>query len=162
MDILRSDPPCVGQSPPTDSRYDGVWRFTAPVADTSVPLARHTVRDLLRRRVVVSDERRQDVLLIVSELVTNVVQHAALLSTEIAVEVALGPQWLRIGVEDGHPYRPTALRTDVGRVGGRGLSLVGAILRQAGGEFDVLRTAGGGKVVLAALPLAPTSRHSPR
>ncbi|MDT0472736.1 ATP-binding protein [Streptomyces griseoviridis] len=136
--------------------YEGVWRFTAPAVDASVPQARHAVRDLLQRQgVPVSDELTQGLLLIVSELVTNVVKHAALLSPTLAVEVAVGPEWVRISVEDNHPYRPTALEADHGRTGGRGLLLVGEIARQAGGVCDVEHTAGGGKVIWVALPLKP-------
>ncbi|WP_223179569.1 ATP-binding protein [Streptomyces griseicoloratus] len=134
--------------------YEGVWRFTAPAVDVSVPQARHAVRDLLLRQgVPVSDDVTQGLLLIVSELVTNAVRHAALLSPMLAVEVAVGPEWVRVSVEDNHPYRPTALEADHGRTGGRGLLLVREIAREAGGACDVAHTASGGKVIWAALPL---------
>ncbi|MFE9776059.1 ATP-binding protein [Streptomyces sp. NPDC005931] len=136
--------------------YEGVWRFTAPAVDASVPQARHAVRDLLRRQgVPAADEVVQGLLLIVSELVTNAVRHAALLSPTLAVEVAVGAEWIRVSVEDDHPYRPTALETDHGRTGGRGLLLVREITREAGGVCDVEHTATGGKVIWAALPLTP-------
>ncbi|MFE5396062.1 ATP-binding protein [Streptomyces sp. NPDC056568] len=139
--------------------YEGVWRFTAPAVDESVPQARHAVRDLLLRQgVPVSDDVTQGLLLIVSELVTNAVRHAAVLSPVLAVEVAVGPEWVRVSVEDDHPYRPTALETDHGRTGGRGLLLVREITREAGGACDVAHTAGGGKVIWAALPLEPALR----
>ncbi|WP_409474758.1 ATP-binding protein [Streptomyces sp. HC307] len=134
--------------------FEGVWRFTAPAVDASVPQARHAVRDLLiRQRVPVSDELVQGLLLIVSELVTNAVRHAALLSPMLAVEVAVGAEWVRVSVEDNHPYRPTALEADHGRTGGRGLLLVREVTREAGGVCDVEHTASGGKVIWAALPL---------
>ncbi|RDG34661.1 ATP-binding protein [Streptomyces corynorhini] len=144
--------------------YEGVWRFTAPATDVSVPRARHAVRDLLRRqRVPVRDVVVQGVLLIVSELVTNVVRHAALLSPEVAVEVAIGAEWIRISVEDDHPYRPTALETDHARTGGRGLLLVRETTREAGGGCGVEHTAGGGKIVWAVLPfLCPVAVERPR
>ncbi|MEV7791911.1 ATP-binding protein [Streptomyces sp. NPDC087512] len=139
--------------------YEGVWRFTAPAVDASVPQARHAVRDLLLRQgVPVSEDVAQGLLLIVSELVTNAVRHAAVLSPMLAVEVAVGPEWVRLSVEDDHPYRPTALETDHGRTGGRGLLLVREITREAGGACDVAHTAGGGKVIWAALPLGPAPR----
>ncbi|MFE0325827.1 ATP-binding protein [Streptomyces sp. NPDC003753] len=137
--------------------YEGVWRFTAAAVDASVPQARHAVRDLLvRQGVPVSDDTVQALLLIVSELVTNAVRHAALLSPMLAVEVAVGPEWVRVAVEDDHPYRPSALEADHGRTGGRGLLLVREVTREAGGVCDVEHTAGGGKVIWAALPLKPT------
>lgn len=136
--------------------YEGVWRFTAPAVDASVPQARHAVRDLLLRQgVPLPDDLAQGLLLIVSELVTNAVKHAAVLSPTIAVEVAVGPEWLRLSVEDNHPYRPSALETDHGRTGGRGLLLVREITREAGGVCEVDHTASGGKVIWAALPLKP-------
>ncbi|MGP4011825.1 ATP-binding protein [Streptomyces sp. 4N124] len=144
-------------SPPPDPLpYEGVWRFTAPAVDVSVPQARHAVRDLLfRQGVPVSDDLVQGLLLIVSELVTNAVRHAALLSPMLAVEVAVGAEWVRVSVEDSHPYRPTALEADHGQTGGRGLLLVREIAREAGGVCDVEHTASGGKVIWAALPLTP-------
>ncbi|TGZ13963.1 ATP-binding protein [Streptomyces sp. S816] len=136
--------------------YEGVWRFTAAAVDASVPQARHAVRDLLLRQgVPVSEELVQGLLLIVSELVTNAVKHAALLSPMVAVEVAVGAEWVRVSVEDNHPYRPTALEADHGRTGGRGLLLVREVAREAGGVVDVEHTASGGKVIWAALPLKP-------
>ncbi|MFF8035712.1 ATP-binding protein [Streptomyces sp. NPDC016626] len=141
--------------------YEGVWRFTAPAVDASVPRARHAVRDLLARQgVPAADDVVQGLLLIVSELVTNVVRHAALLSPTLAVEVAVGAEWIRVAVEDGHPYRPAAPETDHGRTGGRGLLLVREITREAGGACETERTANGGKVIRAALPLEPRlTRH---
>jgi anti-sigma regulatory factor (Ser/Thr protein kinase) len=142
--------------PPDPLPYEGVWRFTAPAVDASVPQARHAVRDLLYRQgVPVSEDLVQGLLLIVSELVTNAVRHAALLSPMLAVEVAVGAEWVRVSVEDDHPYRPTALEADHGRTGGRGLLLVSEITREAGGVCDVEHTASGGKVIWAALPLKP-------
>ncbi|MGY1439090.1 ATP-binding protein [Streptomyces reniochalinae] len=136
---------------------EGSWRFTAPAADASVPRLRHAVRDLLARQPThVPDETLQGVLLILSELVTNAVRHAALLSPTIAVEVSLGGGRLRVAVEDGHPYRPKALAAEPTgeHTGGRGLLLVKALTAEAGGVCDVEQTGAGGKVVWAALPLA--------
>ncbi|WP_037842687.1 ATP-binding protein [Streptomyces sp. NRRL WC-3549] len=140
--------------PDLPAPYEGVWRFTAPAVDASVPRARHAVRDLLKRQgVPLEDGILHGLLLIVSELVTNAVKHAALLSPELAVEVAIGAEWVRVSVEDDHPYRPTALVTDHGQTGGRGLLLVREITGEAGGSCQVEHTAGGGKIIWAALPL---------
>ncbi|MER5361946.1 ATP-binding protein [Streptomyces sp. NPDC002785] len=144
-----------GSVPARPVSYEGVWRFTAPAVDVSVPQARHAVRDLLNRQgVPMDDDIAEGLLLIVSELVTNAVKHAALLSPELAVEVAVGAEWIRVSVEDNHPYRPTALETDYAQTGGRGLLLVREITREAGGACDVEHTAGGGKIIWAALPLS--------
>ncbi|MFE5212367.1 ATP-binding protein [Streptomyces sp. NPDC056600] len=146
--------------PGAHAPYEGVWRFTAPAVDASVPQARRAVRDLLRRQGVPAAEEVVDgLLLIVSELVTNAVRHAALLSPVLAVEVAVGAEWIRVSVEDSHPYRPTALIADTGQTGGRGLLLVRETTREFGGACEVEHTAAGGKIIWAALPLRPPVRY---
>jgi two-component sensor histidine kinase len=153
MEVRGSVPP--GRAP-APAAYEGVWRFTAPAVDTSVPQVRHGVRALLAEQgVPVGDELLHGLLLIVSELVTNAVRHAAVLSPELALEIAIGADWIRIGVEDDHPYRPKALEADHARTGGRGLLLVKALTDEAGGSCDVTQTSTGGKVIWAALPLFP-------
>ncbi|MCX5401078.1 ATP-binding protein [Streptomyces sp. NBC_00102] len=143
-----------GSVPARPVPYEGVWRFSAPAVDVSVPQARHAVRDLIARQgVPVDDDILQGLLLIVSELATNAVKHAALLSPELAVEVAIGTDWIRVSVEDNHPYRPTALETDHAQTGGRGLLLVKEITAEAGGTCDVEHTTTGGKIIWAVLPL---------
>ncbi|NLU73003.1 ATP-binding protein [Streptomyces sp. HNM0575] len=179
MESHGSHPPGPGRRstvalPPyerTDSRVcEGTWRFTAPALDSSVPRLRHAVRDLVRRQGVVPDEILQSLLLILSELTTNAVRHAALLSPEIGVEVALRPGRLRVSVEDSHPYRPKALAAapDEEHIGGRGLLLVKTITSESGGLCDVEQTGTGGKVIWAELPLPfadgalPAAVTSPR
>lgn len=153
MEVRGSVPPGPAPAP---RPYEGVWRFTAPALDASVPQVRHGVRALLAERgVPLDDDLLHGLLVIVSELVTNAVKHAAVLSPQIAVEVAVGPEWLRVAVEDNHPYRPKALETDHARTGGRGLLLVKTISDEAGGHCDVDQTPTGGKVIWAALPLRP-------
>ncbi|WP_438484620.1 ATP-binding protein [Streptomyces sp. S186] len=142
--------------------YEGVWRFTAPALESSVPHARHAVRDLLvEQRVPVADAILDGLLLIVSELVTNAVRHAALLSPQIAVQLTIGANWLRIAVEDDHPYRPKALEADEDDVGGRGLWLVKVLTAEVGGKCDVEHTPAGGKAIWAELPLAPLATSPP-
>ncbi|WP_030340844.1 ATP-binding protein [Streptomyces californicus] len=145
-----------GRAPADPVSYEGVWRFTAPAVDASVPGARHAVRDLLGRQgAPIEEDVLHGLLLIVSELVTNAVKHAALLSPELAVEVAIAADRVRVSVEDGHPYRPTALETDSAQTGGRGLLLVKVVTAEAGGACDVEHTASGGKIIWAELPLKP-------
>ncbi|WEH36829.1 ATP-binding protein [Streptomyces sp. AM 4-1-1] len=151
-----------GRVPAHPLPYEGVWRYTAPAVDASVPRARHAVRDLLRRQgVPVDEDILQGLLLIVSELTTNVVRHAAVLSPELAVEVAVGADRVSVSVEDSHPYRPTALETDHARTGGRGLLLVREITAGAGGGCHIERTTGGGKIIRVTLPLAPPVARPP-
>ncbi|WP_374225149.1 ATP-binding protein [Streptomyces sp. ISL-98] len=158
--MVKSERP--GSTEDAPAGYEGVWRFTAPADDVSVPQARHAVRDLLNRQgVPAQDELVQGLLLIVSELVTNAVRHAALLSPVLAVEVAIGTEWIRVSVEDNHPYRPKALERDYAQTGGRGLLLVREITVEAGGVCDIEHTASGGKIIWVALPLAGPSLTSP-
>lgn len=155
--------PPVTQAPPGGPLpYEGVWRFTTAAEDASVPQARHAVRDLLRRQnVPASGDLVHGLLVIVSELVTNAVRHAAVLSPTVGVEVAVGAAWVRVAVEDSHPYRPTALVADHAQTGGRGLLLVREITAEAGGVCDAEHTAAGGKIVWAALPLSPGAGGAP-
>lgn len=166
MEIRGSLPPETGggrapvatpvQERTTALSYEGTWRFSAPPVNTAVPQLRHAVRDLVRRqRAPLTDDLLQGLLLIVSELVTNSVRHAALLSPEIGVEISFSAAWVRVAVEDGHPYRPKALEAapDQQHTGGRGLLLVKTIATEAGGVCDVEQTGAGGKVIWAALPL---------
>ncbi|QMU76139.1 ATP-binding protein [Streptacidiphilus sp. PB12-B1b] len=145
--------PAAAAGPPG---VEGVWRFAAPAVDVSVPQARHAVRDLLTAQGLTGPRYAglvEGLLLIVSELVTNAVRHAALLSPQIVVEAVIGAGWVRLSVEDSHPYRPQPLQNDFARTGGRGLLLVRAITEEAGGVCDVERTPSGGKIVWASLPL---------
>lgn len=140
-----------GGAPARPPSWEGVRRFTAPAVDASVPQARQAVRELPERQgLPVAGDVARDLLLIVPELATNAVRRAAPLSPRMAVEVAVGAAWVRIAVEDDHPYRPEALRAGPGGTGGRGLFLVEGITREAGGACDVERTASGGKVAWAA------------
>ncbi len=136
------------------ARHQGSWLFTAPALDSSVPQVRHAVRELLHRQAVPVHAGTADgLLLIVSELVTNAVTHAAVLSPRITVEIAVDAGWIKVGVGDGHPFHPKALESDHTSIGGRGLLLVEAIAAEAGGACDVEHSPTGGKVVWAALPL---------
>lgn len=155
MEVRGSVPP---DQAPAPRPYEGVWRFTAPALDSSVPQVRRGVRALITDQgVPIDDDTLYGLLLIVSELVTNAVKHAAVLSPEIAVEVAVGADWIRVAVEDNHPYRPKALEADHGQTGGRGLLLVKTITGEAGGQCDIAQTPTGGKVIWAALPLRTTA-----
>ncbi|MGP4111893.1 ATP-binding protein [Streptomyces sp. 4N509B] len=145
-------------SPTAPGAPTGTWRLTVVPLDLAVPRTRHAVRELLRRqRAPLAADRLHEALLILTELLTNAVRHAALLTPEIGVEISLDAGWLRLAVEDGHPYRPAALAAapEEHQTGGRGLLLVRTLALAAGGDCGVTPTATGGKTVWAALPLDP-------
>ncbi|MFD7904593.1 ATP-binding protein [Kitasatospora sp. NPDC059722] len=154
----RRDRALRGPARPAPEPAEGVWRFPVPATESSVPRTRHAVRDRLLAQGMTGVRHQElvdDVLLIVSELVSNAVTHAAELSPEVTTELAVRDGWVRVSVEDGDPYRPKALESDTGRTGGRGLLLVKSVTLQAGGVCDVERTGEGGKVIWASLPIPP-------
>ncbi|MBB4921884.1 anti-sigma regulatory factor (Ser/Thr protein kinase) [Kitasatospora kifunensis] len=139
---------------------DGLWRIVAGARESSVPRVRHAVRDLLRATGLAGEcyeDLTDGLLLIVSELVTNAVTHAAVLSPRVTTEVEIGCGQVRVAVEDGHPHQPKAVQSDPEQTGGRGLLLVKSIAVAAGGACDVERTGDGGKVIWASLPLPATT-----
>ncbi|GAA3158934.1 MULTISPECIES: ATP-binding protein [Streptomyces] len=140
----------------------GSWRLTAPLDTASVPRTRHAVRDLLtERRVPLAPAVLDGLLLVVSELVTNAVRHAARFSPEIAVCLDLGPGRLRLAVADLHPYCPKALEAGEGDLGGRGLWLVKTVTAEARGACGVAPAPGGGKIIWVEFPLAARPAAAP-
>jgi anti-sigma regulatory factor (Ser/Thr protein kinase) len=102
-----------------------------PPVIASVPLARHVTLDVLRAWA--SPHDLDDAALLVSELVSNVVDHAR---TEVVLtlELALAGDWLRISVADGSAVSPVVRELRQERPRGRGLRLVEAIADRWGAE----------------------------
>jgi anti-sigma regulatory factor (Ser/Thr protein kinase) len=102
-----------------------------PPVTASVPLARHVTLDVLRAWEAPHD--LDDAALLVSELVSNVVDHA---QTEalLTLELVLAGDWLRISVADGSAIRPVVRELRTERPRGRGLQLVEAIAARWGVE----------------------------
>ncbi|MFD7550485.1 ATP-binding protein [Streptomyces sp. NPDC059816] len=92
-------------------------------------------------------------LLIVSELVTNSVRHAAALSPTVTVTYAASADALAFAVHDRHPYQP-ALYGSLAGGPGSGLATVVELTMGLGGTA-VLRgdTDGRGKSIWITLPL---------
>jgi anti-sigma regulatory factor (Ser/Thr protein kinase) len=97
----------------------------------SVPVARHLVVDLLRAWRAPQD--REDVALLVTELVSNVVDHVGG-EAVMTLELEMSDGWLRISVADGSSVRPVVRELDTGNPRGRGLRLVQAIAERWGSE----------------------------
>ena len=106
-------------------------RVDLPPAAVGVPLARHVTLDLLRAWDSPHDV--DDAALLVSELVSNVVDHVQG-EAVLTLELALAGDWLRISVADGSAVRPVVRELQQGRPRGRGLQLVEAIADRWGAE----------------------------
>lgn len=107
-----------------------------PADPSSVRAARSLVVEAL-------GEEGEDLLfsleLLISEVVTNAVQHAA---AAPRIEAQLGPDSVRVAVYDDDPALPKHRQPDAERPGGRGLHLLDRIATRWGAE-----PAEGGKVV---------------
>jgi anti-sigma regulatory factor (Ser/Thr protein kinase) len=112
-----------------------VSSFTARVdllpVSRSVQLARRLVGDLLA--VWGAAQSTDDAALLVTELVTNVVDHVGG-EESFRLEVTLADQWLRIGVVDGSAVRPVVREMSTERLRGRGMQLVAALADHWGVE----------------------------
>ncbi|MFI9627165.1 ATP-binding protein [Streptomyces sp. NPDC052042] len=92
------------------------------------------------------------VLLILSELVTNSVRHAAVLSPTVTVHYAAGPDTFAFGVHDRHPYRPALYGPGTGTAGG--LAMVSELTQDLAGTAVIREDRdGGGKCVWVTVPL---------
>lgn len=78
-----------------------------------------------------SDERRDDALLLTSELVTNAILHGR---SGVTVEVEVGANSVRISVFDENSRHPAPVTEDPDALDGRGLALVDALSEQWGVE----------------------------
>ncbi|MFE1413187.1 ATP-binding protein [Streptomyces sp. NPDC058746] len=92
-------------------------------------------------------------LLILAELVTNAVRHAAVCSPVITVTYAHGPGVFAFAVHDRHPHQP-ALFGALADAPGSGLAMVVEMTVELGGTAVVRADANGrGKAVRITLPL---------
>ncbi|MFI9376301.1 ATP-binding protein [Streptomyces parvulus] len=89
-----------------------------------------------------------DVMLIVSELLTNALQHSGTTEISLVITVADGALWVR--VRDGVPAPAVPRRPGPGAESGRGLLLVDAVARENGGAWG---TSEGGAETWCCLPL---------
>ena len=104
-----------------------------PHEGPGVSLARHAfATELMNAKV--SDEVRQDAMLVISELVSNAVKHAAPLPDGfVRVSCSIDEDRLRIEITDGGAVtRPNPAVATVFALGGRGLDIVRTISRDWG------------------------------
>ncbi|MDQ1619047.1 MAG: hypothetical protein QOE19_1616 [Actinomycetota bacterium] len=106
---------------------------TVPHEGHGVSLARHAFADELAAIGVAPDER-EDAMLVLSELVSNAVKHAAPLpGGAVRVRWAIRADVLHIEITDGgSTTRPNAVVAAVSALGGRGLDIVRSVCRQWG------------------------------
>ncbi|MEU1039723.1 ATP-binding protein [Streptomyces sp. NPDC005551] len=117
--------------------------------------ARHAASAFLERsrqsgRISPTPRDTQNVQLVVSELVTNVLRHTA---GGGSLHIALAPDGdsARISVRDTSTRSPQVLERDPGRLGGHGLEIVEAVSRSLSVES---LPDGTGKAIIVELPLA--------
>ncbi|MEJ7765805.1 MAG: ATP-binding protein [Acidimicrobiales bacterium] len=104
-----------------------------PPEATSVPEARHAVAGLLYDVAHVSALVIEDVLLLVSELVTNAVLHAG---TEVRLHASVEDAVVSVSVSDGDPHHaPVLARRGADATSGRGILLVHALAEDWGVEL---------------------------
>jgi anti-sigma regulatory factor (Ser/Thr protein kinase) len=108
-----------------------------PHEGNGVSLARHAFAGELAL-VGVTDDVRQDVMLVISELVSNAVKHASPLpGDKVAVACAINEDCLHIEITDGGSLtRPSPEVATIFALGGRGLDIVRMISREWGVSQD--------------------------
>jgi hypothetical protein len=128
--------------------------LTVPSEPSAVRLARQTAElALVEWGIGLRHPTVDPALLILSELVTNGVRHAAALSPQLTVIYAAGRDCLAFAVHDRHPYQPRLYGSVAsGRRGG--LATVMELVTGLSGTAVVRRDAdGGGKSIWITLPL---------
>ena len=102
-----------------------------PPIPPSVTVARHLVLELLRSWDAPHD--REDAALLVTELVSNVVDHVQG-EANLTLELELTGRTLLIAVIDGSSIRPVVRELSMDRPRGRGLRMVESIAERWGAD----------------------------
>lgn len=133
------DQPHAVTSPRFPRRAGIEWLCVLPGGSTAPARARHEVADRLNGELTAV--RKQDVLLLVGELVSNCVVHAnAHENDEIVMELLIAPDLVRLAVTDrGSSSTPTVRSNSSVLEGGRGLVLVEALSDRWGVTRDGTR-----------------------
>lgn len=127
--------------------------LTLPAMGSAVRVARETTEQVLDEWGISRRHPTVDpALLILSELVTNSVQHAAGVSPNITVIYAAGSDTFAFAVHDRHPYQPALFAAATGT--GGGLGTVMELTLGLGGSAVIRGDADGkGKSIWITLPL---------
>jgi anti-sigma regulatory factor (Ser/Thr protein kinase) len=105
--------------------------FDLPPTAGSVRVARHVLLELMRAWAVSHDP--DDAALLLTELVTNVVDHVGG-EAELTLELSAADDWLRIAVVDGSASRPVVRELSGDQPRGRGMRMVQEIADRWGVE----------------------------
>lgn len=105
--------------------------FDLPPTAVSVRAARRVLLELMRAWELPHDH--EDGALVLTELVTNVVDHVAG-EAELTVEVNAGEDWLRIAVVDGSAVMPVVRELSTERPRGRGMRMIQEIADRWGAD----------------------------
>jgi anti-sigma regulatory factor (Ser/Thr protein kinase) len=107
---------------------DPVWQPLPAESANPVRVARRYVASLLAEVANVDGDHVDDVVLAVSELVTNAIRHA-MGEGQLSVRLAIRPRWTHLYVADPDPTVPTlapAVDDDLA-LSGRGVPIVGEL-----------------------------------
>jgi hypothetical protein len=102
-----------------------------PPIPPSITVSRHLVLELLRTWGVPHD--REDAAMLVTELVSNVVDHVRR-EANLTLELAVSDECLRIAVVDGSSVQPVVRELSTDRPRGRGMRMVQARADRWGAE----------------------------
>jgi hypothetical protein len=123
-----------------------------PPIPPSVTVSRHLVLELLRAWGVPHD--REEAALLVTELVSNVVDHVRG-EASLTLELGVSDECLRVAVVDGSSVQPVVHQLSTDRPRGRGMRMVQAVADRWGAEDH----RGGKRVWFELRPPAPVSRR---
>ncbi|MFJ5293952.1 ATP-binding protein [Streptomyces sp. NPDC088348] len=126
--------------------------FALPVSHASAREARCLAREALSKWGFDASEPVVDTtLVILTELVTNSVLHAAQVSARVGVSLALSRGRLTVAVHDDHPHCPRP-KTETADEHGRGLRIVHELAAEMGGHVHLRPDRGRqGKTVVVVL-----------
>lgn len=134
------------------SRGPALVRWTLPPRLVKVPEVRRRLGAVLRGWRVPTDIE-DTLLLVVTELTSNAVKHAAIRTKVVRVTVSHSGVHIRLEVADGHPFRPRPLaHTAEDAEDGRGLMIVNLMVTELRGAIDV-SAVGTGKAITVRIPV---------
>lgn len=134
---------CVPSQPAPDVAGCRSQFVNLPQANRVVPVAREIAKQTLAAWELSGLLDR--VALVVSELVTNAVQHSDSERREVRLVLLFSEETLQVEVHDGDPRLPRRLEPEIDAVGGWGLVLV----EESSTQWGTHRDAAGGKCVWA-------------